>query len=98
MLCKSTFSLKHGVYLSFRSKFENEVKGVIIFVVVVELDNVFVVQLVHNFDLKFDLFHEIVLYNLGFVYDFDSINVLGLLVAYFVNLTKSTNSDIRIGK
>ena len=64
---------------------------------VVELDNVFIVQLVHDFDLKFDLLNEIVLYDLGFVYDFDSINVLGLLVTHFVNLTESADTDVRIG-
>ena len=36
--------------------------------------------------------------DLGLVDDFDGVNLLGLFVSDFVNFSKTTDSNIRIGK
>ena len=50
-LRESSFSLQHGVDLALRCELEYEIERVIVFVVVVKLDDVLVVELVHDFDL-----------------------------------------------
>ena len=61
---------------------------------VVQFDNVPIVELVHNFNLKLDLLYEVMLNDLGLVNDFDGVDVFGKFVAHFVNLTKAAYTDI----
>ena len=89
-----TFSFEAGVDLALRRELQNQVEGVVIFVVIEQLDNVLIVELVHDLDFELNLLNKVVLNDLCLVYNFDSINVLRLLMAHFINFTKPTNSYV----
>ena len=59
-----------------------------------ELDDVFVVELVHDLDLKFDLLDQVMFDNFSLVDDLDSIDVLASLMSHFVHFTEAANSNI----
>ena len=63
---------------------------------IVELENVVMIELVHDFDFKFYLLNEIMLNDFLLVDDFDGEHVFGYFVANFVNFTKPTNSDVAV--
>ena len=65
---------------------------------VVQLDDVLIVQLVHDLDLKLDLLDQVMLNNFGLVDNFDGVDVLGVLMAHFVYFTKAANTDVRVCK
>jgi len=50
LLAKSTFLFEHGVYLTLCTVLKDKVKIVVILVVIVQLENMTVIKLVHNFD------------------------------------------------
>ena len=75
-LRESTLPLKHCVYLAFRSELKDKVKRVIVLIVVIKLDNVLVVELVHDFDFELNLFYKVMLYDLGLVDDLNCVNIL----------------------
>ena len=56
-LIKSALLLEQTVYLSFGTELKNKVKVFIVFIVVMKLQNMVMVQLVHYFNLKFNLLH-----------------------------------------
>ena len=84
--------------MAFGSKLKDEVEGVIVFVVVVQLDYVLVVELVHDLYFKLDLLDQVMLNNLCLVDHFDGIDILRLFVAHFVDFTESTHTDIGVSK
>lgn len=63
---------------------------------IVQLQDVIVIQLIHDFDLQFDLLYEIVLEYLLLVNYLDGKYILGNLVPNFVDLSKPTYSNVRI--
>ena len=65
---------------------------------IVKLYDVLVVELVHDFYLKLDLLDQVVLDNLRFVNDLDSIDVLGNFVADFVHFSEATDTDVGISE
>ena len=65
---------------------------------VVQLHDVGVVELVHNFDFELDLLHKLVLNDLCFVYHFDRIDFLRNLVPHFVYFSKATDTNVGVGK
>ena len=65
---------------------------------VVQLNDVGVVELVHDFDFELDLLHKLVLDNLCLVYHLDRIDFLRNLVPHFVNFSKATNTNVRVGQ
>lgn len=97
-LRESTLALEPGVDLSLGSELENQIEGVVVLVVIKQLHDVLVVELVHDLDFELDLLDQVVLDNLGLVDDLDSVNVLGQLVAHFVNFTEATDADVRVGQ
>ena len=50
-LGESAFTFQKGVDLSFGCKLQNKIKRLIVLVVVMKLNDVFMVKLVHDFDL-----------------------------------------------
>ncbi len=91
---ESALALQSRVNLTFRGKFKDQVERIVIFVMIVKFDNIPILQLVHDFDLQFDLLNQVMLYDLGFVDDFDGIDVFRDFVAHFVNFAKAANADI----
>ena len=93
-LGESALTLESGVNLALGGKLQDEIERVVILVVVKELHDVLVVKLVHDLDLELNLLDEVVLDNLGLVDDLDGVNILGHLVAHFVNFSKATDADV----
>lgn len=54
---KSSFSLKHGIELPLRAVLKNQIEVIIIFIVIVELDYMFMVKIIHDFNLKLNLLY-----------------------------------------
>jgi len=74
-LIQTAFFLKNRIELSSCTVLKNEVKVVIILIVIMKLNDVLMIEIVHDFNLKFDLLNQIMLYNLNLVDDFDGKNV-----------------------
>ena len=97
-LREAALSFEASVDLAAGSEFQDEVEGVIIFIVIVKLYDILVVELVHDFDLKLDLLNQVVLDDLRFVNDLDSIDVFGNFVADFVHFSEAADTDVGIGE
>ena len=91
---ESSFPLEDRVDLAFWCKLQDEVEGIIILVVVVQLDDVLVVQFVHDLDFELDLLHQVMLDDLRLVDDLDGIHILGALMSDFVHLAEAANADV----
>jgi len=98
LFAKPALLLEHGVNLPLGTVLQYEVKVVVVLVVVVQLENVVVVQLVHDLDLQLDLLHQIVLKDLLFIDNLDCINILRDFMSYFINFTKATDANVAVGK
>ena len=98
LFIKSPLFLEQRIYLPLGTELKNKVKVVIVFIMIIKLKNMIMVQLVHDFYFKFDLFNEVMLQYLLLVDDLDGKHVLGYLMSHFVNFSKTTNSNISIGK
>lgn len=73
-----------------RSIIDNKVNVGVIFKVVEEFDDVFVVKTVHNLDFSCDLFNHPTVFKPLFVHLFNSINHLRLLMLNLGHQTKCT--------
>lgn len=93
-LGKTTLALQTRVDLAFRGKFKDQVERIVVLIVIEKLDDVFVVQLVHNLDLKFDLLDKVMLNNFSLVDDFDSVDVLTSLMSHLVHFAEAANSNV----
>jgi len=59
---------------------------------------VIVIELVHNFDLQFDLLDQVVLQDFLLVDDLDCEHVFALLVPDLVHLAESTDANVGVGE
>ena len=91
-LIHTSFSLKKRVELSLGRKLKNEVKVVLILKVIVKLDNIRMVELIHDLDFQLDLLCQLIVDDLLLVDHLDGIDVLGLLVPYFIHFSEPSNS------
>ena len=57
LLVESALLLQNRVKLSFCTVLEDKVEVVIVLIVVVEFDDILVIEIVHDFDFKLDLFN-----------------------------------------
>ena len=71
-LVQLDLSLEHGIELSLRTVLQNEIEVFVILIMVVQLHNVFVIQIVHNLHLQLNLLHQVVLNDLRLVDHLDS--------------------------
>ena len=65
---------------------------------IIQLNNIRMVQLIHNLHFKLHLLHKVMLNNLGFIDNFNSIDFLRNLMSYLIHFTKATNTDICISQ
>lgn len=93
-LTQFTFFLDQLIKLTFSTELKNQIEIIIIFKVIVEFDDMFMIELIHDLDFKFDLFYQIILNDLRFVNDFDSIHILRFLMPHFINLSKSSYTNV----
>ena len=63
---------------------------------IVKFDDIRVVELVHNFDFKFDLLNKVVLNDFLFTDNFDCIRVLAYFVAHFIHFSKTAYTDVAV--
>ena len=54
------------------------------------------IKWVHNSELKLYLLSKIILENFRFIYNFNSVDISREFVTDFINLTKASNSYIRV--
>jgi len=95
---KSTLLLQHRVDLPLCAILQDEVKVIIVLVVVVQLQNVVVVQLVHDLHLQLYLLHQVVLKDLLFIDNLDGVHIFGNFMSDFINFSKAADSNVTIGK
>ncbi len=77
---------------------KNEVKVIIILVMIVEFDNVFMIEVVHDLNLELDLLNQIMLDDLCLVDDLDGKNVFGHFVPHFVNFAEAADANVGISE
>lgn len=65
---------------------------------IVQLQNVVVVEFVHDFYFKFDLLDQIMLQYLFLVYDFNCKHIFADFVTHFVHFAKTTYANIRVSQ
>ena len=97
-LAKTTLLLKQRIDLTLGTVLQNKVKIIIVFIVIIQLQDMVVIQLVHYFDLKLYLLHKVVLKDLLFIDYLDSVNILRDFVSNFIHFTETSNSNVAIGK
>ena len=97
LFVKSPLLFEKGVDLALGAVLQDKIEVVVVFVVVVKLQDMVVIKLVHDLDFKLDLLNQVMLYDFLLVNDLDGEHVFRDLVAHLVNLPEATNTDVRVG-
>lgn len=95
---EAAFFLEQRIDLALSTELQDKIEVVVILVVIVQLQDMVMVQFVHNLHLQLDLFNQIVLKNLLFIDDLDGEHVFAYFMTHFINLSESTNTNISIRK
>jgi len=98
LFIKAALLFQHWINLAFATELQNQIEIVIVFIMIVEPQNVVMVQFVHYFDFQLDLLNEIVFQDLLFINDFNCKYILGHLMPNFIDFSKSTNTNVWISK
>lgn len=98
LIVEAALPLEHGVELALAAVLQNQIEIVVVLVVVVQLDDVLVVDVVHDLHLKLDLVDKVVLHDLRLVDDLDREHILRHLVPYLVDLAKAPDPDVGVSQ
>ena len=97
-LGEAALPLQPRVDLAFWGELKDQIERVVVFVMIVQLHDVLVVQLVHDFNFKLDLFDQVMFDDLRLIDHLDGVNIFGTLMSHLVHFSETTDANIGVGK
>lgn len=98
LFIQSAFSFQHCVKLSLCAVLQDQIKIIVIFIMVMQLHNVFMIQIVHYLNFQLYLFNQVMLNYLSLVDNFNSEHVFRYLMPHFVHFSKSTHTYVGVSQ
>ena len=97
LLIKPALLLQQRVDLALGTILEDQIKVIVVLIMVIEFEDMIVIKFVHNLNLKLYLLDQIMFNNLLLVNDLDREHVFRYFMPHLINLSKSTHSNIAVG-